>query len=183
MSVFIPEITTTVKVNTSSTKLDAAIELLESDEVMSFCFTDVIDRLKNTQTVLDKTSDEMAFAVSESLQSHQEQIISMKHKFTGMMANSVDITKDGDAQYLVGNTAVSVEGFPYPLAIETGRREVYPVNAKMLRWWTGPYFSGEIVFAKKSAAVDADPFVQPSIDLTMGSVEDIVNEFMSNLLG
>jgi len=181
MSGFIPEITTTVKVNTRIEGLDAAIDLMESDEITNICFDDVIRDLKSKKSELETVSDDMALAVSESLQSHQEQIIGMKHKFTGMMMNSVDISKDGNAQYLVGNTAMSVDGFPYPLAIETGRREVFPVNAKWLRWWTGPYFSGDVVFAKKSKAVDADPFVQPSIDLTMQNVEDIVNEFMSNL--
>ena len=155
---------------------------MESDDIMSQCFSDVTNRLRETQKELENVSDDMAYAISESLQSHQEQIISMKHKFSSMMANSVDITKDGNAQYLVGNTATSVDGFPYPLAIETGRREVFPVNAKMLRWWTGPNFSGDVVFAKHSSAVAADPFVQPSIDLTMSNVEDIVNEFISNLL-
>ena len=182
MSGFIPEITTTVTVQTKSTDLDKSIDLLKSDEITLTCFSDVIEHLENTKNQLDNVSDEMALAVSESLQSHQSQIISMKHRFTGMMMNSVDITKDGQAKYLVGNTATSVEGFPYPLAIETGRREVFPINAKMLRWWTGAWFSGDVVFAKRSSSVPADPFVQPSIDLTMGTVEEIINNFMNNLL-
>lgn len=181
MSGFIPEITTTVKVEHNAADLDKAIEMLESDEIMSFCFSEVITKLQDTKGRLNPATDEMALAVSESLSSHQEEIISMKHNFTGMMMSSVDITKDGNAQYLVGNTATSIDGFPYPLAIETGRREVYPVERKWLRWWTEPYFSGDVVFAKRSSAVEPDPFVEPSINLTLSTLDDIVNEFAANL--
>lgn len=181
MTGFIPQITTTVKVEANTQNLDTALDLMQSDEISSFVFSDIINRIEYIKSNIDNDIDEVAFAVSESLSSHQEQIISMKHNFTGMMMSSVDISKDGNAQYLVGNTATSVDGFPYPLAIETGRREVFPVNAKMLRWWTGAWFSGDMVFAKKSKAVPADPFVQPSIDLTLDEVNNIVENYVAKI--
>ena len=178
---FIPEITTTVKVTTNSEGLDNSIKLLEENEITNLVFNDVKDYLNNVKDELDRVSDEYAFAVSEELSSTQQQIISMHHNFTGMMMNSVDISKDGNAQYLVGNTARSVDGFPYPLAIETGRREVVPVEAKVLRWWTSPYFSGEVVFAKRSKAVSADPFVQPSINTAMEILEPLLEDHFGTL--
>ena len=183
MSGFIPEITTVVKVNTKTNRIDKSLQLLQSDKASAYAFTDIIDWLKRDKQELEELSDVLAKNVSEKLKDHQRDIIKeRKHIFSGMMYNSVDITKDGTAQYLVGNTATSVDGFPYPLAIETGRKTVYPIEAKMLRWWTGPWFSGDVVFAKKSKAVAADPFVEKSIDRTANDLEALVDNFLDKSL-
>ena len=180
MTGFIPEITTTVKVQIHHEDIDNAIDVMQSNEIASSCFDELINILKTKQQELKDLQDPLAEGVAENLQSHQEQIIGMKHHHTGMMMNSVDISQDGDGVYLVGNTATSVDGFPYPLAIETGRREVYPINAKCLRWWNN---SGEIVFSKYSSAVAPDPFVQYSVDMTEENIEEIVDEYLNNVLG
>ena len=65
---------------------------------------------------------------------------------------------------------------PYPLAIETGRREVFPIDAKLLRWFEGGQIGGTPIFAKHSGSVAADPFVGPSIDTTITDIEEIVSE-------
>lgn len=181
MSGFIPEITTTVSVNIHHEDIDKSIDVLQSNEISASVFDELISMLEERKEALQNIQNPLAEAVAENLQSHQEQIISMKHYHTGMMMNSVDISQDGDGVYLVGNTATSVDGFPYPLAIETGRREVYPINAKCLRWWDKN--SGEIVFAKRSSAVAPDPFVQYSVDMTEEAIEEIANEFLEKALG
>lgn len=176
MSGFIPEITTTVRVKVNTDDLDKAINITDKYGV----FDEVINTLKNTKEELEDLKNPVAESISNTLSEYQSQIISMKHYQTGMMANSVDVTQDGDGVYLVGNTATSVDGFPYPLSIENGRREVYPINAKYLRWWDN---GGNIVFRKHSSAVSADPFVQPSIDNTIGDVEEIINDYITQILG
>lgn len=183
MTGFIPEITTTVRVDIHSEGLDECIDIIHNDGILAECFGEVVSDLEKAKSKIEQTKDPLAKTISQKLQSHQEQIISRKHHFTGMMSNSVDITQDGDGVYLVGNTATSVDGFPYPLAIENGRREVRPVNAKYLRWWTGPYFTGDVVFAKYSNAVAPDPFVDQSINTTDGDVEELVNNFLNNVFG
>ena len=182
MSGFIPEITTRVPAIPHLEELDEAVSIIDGSEILSECFGEIRDHLVNVRGELDEMKDPLAEALAETLSSTQGQIIGMKHEFSGLMKNSVDVMKDGDGAYLVGNTATSVDGFPYPLAIETGRREVRPVEAKVLRWWTEPHFSGDIIFAKRSGSVKADPFVDYSIDLAMGFVEDTLDEHIAPIL-
>lgn len=146
---------------------------MESDDVYN-CFSDIKEELYEKRSELEKLEDDVSHTIAKKLQSHQQRIIkSSKNISSGLMYNSFDISKDGNGTYLMGNTATSYDGFPYPLAIETGRRTVYPINAKMLRWWGS---NGEIIFAKKSSATTPHPFVQPSIDATMRDIERIVHK-------
>ena len=174
MAGFIPDLITRITVNVHSDSVDDAISRIESDPYLSQC-PSLIDRLQNKKNQLENLEQPVAAAVAERLQSNQETIISTKHYITGMMANSVDISQDG-RDYLVGNTATSYDGFPYPLAIEKGRREVFPVEKKWLRWFEGGQIGGTPIFAKRSKSVAADPFVEPSIDTTIEDIEEIVRE-------
>ena len=180
MSGFIPEITTRITVNVHSDSVDDAISRIASDKYLSQC-PSIIEALNNKKQELSGLEQPVAYAVAERLQSNQENIISSKHYITGMMAGSVDISQDG-RDYLVGNTATSIDGFPYPLAIETGRREVFPIEKKVLRWFEGGMIGGTPVFAKHSSSVDPDPFVQPSIDDTVYDIETIVREELRSVL-
>ena len=177
---FIPEITTTVSVEADTKDLEESINLMQSNEIMSECFTDIIEYLEGKLEETNELVDPTAEAVAESLSAYQSAIIKTKHYATGMMANSVDVMKDGEGVYLVGNTATSVDGFPYPLAIETGRREVYPINAKALRWFDGGDY-GSPIFAKKSSAVKEDPFVDYSIQNLQDAIEEIVNPIINKV--
>jgi hypothetical protein len=176
---FIPEITTRITVNVNADSMDDAISRIESDPYLSKC-PSIVETLKDKKSQLEGMEQPVAAAVAERLQSNQETIISTKHYITGMMANSVDISQDG-RDYLVGNTAHSIEGFPYPLAIETGRREVFPVEKKVLRWFEGGMIGGTPIFARHSGSVTADPFVQPSIDTTIEDIEEIVRDEVRKL--
>lgn len=178
MAGFIPDLTTRITVNVNSDSIDDAISRIESDKFLSQ--TSIADKLLEKKNQLDDLEEPVAEAVAERLQSNQEMIISSKHYITGMMANSVDISQDG-RDYLVGNTAHSIDGFPYPLAIETGRREVFPVEKKWLRWFEGGVIGGTPIFAKRSGSVEADPFVQPSIDDTIYDIGEIVREHVRSI--
>lgn len=172
---FIPDITTRVTVNVHSENIENAKARLESDPFLSQC-SSIGEWINEKEQQLKSLEQPVANAIAEQLKSNQEMIIAAKHVNTGMMAGSVEITQDG-SDVLVGNTATSVDGFPYPLAIETGRREVYPVEKSVLRWFEG----GQPVFAKRSGAVAPDPFVEPSINTTMGEVEGIVHKYMEGI--
>lgn len=181
MTGFIPEITTRVTINTDFKSFDKSLELIASDEILSKCFTEAIEHLGEKRKELESQSDALAYRVSEYLSSFQSQIIAMKKVDTGMAKNSVDIMKESLSSYLVGNTATSVEGFPYPLAIEKGRKEVRPIDARALRWWDKD--TGEIVFSKKSKAVAPYPFVDGSIRKTEGKVSEAVDEYLNKVMG
>lgn len=183
MSGFIPEITTTVKVNIDTSGLDEAIQTVNNDTILSQCFTDLTNLLQEKKEYAENLQDPAAELISDRLASWQETIISTKHMITGMMMNSVDITHDGDGQYLVGNTATSVDGFPYPLAIEQGTKAhwIAPVTYSALHWSdaSGEHFSkGHMV-----SGITADPYVQYSIDNTLEDVEDLLRPFINELTG
>ena len=171
---FIPELTTRVSVKMDTTELDSAINVIQSDSILSEIpsLTDAFEEVKEKITGLQEP---LVDGVADRLSSIQEMIISSKHYKTGMMSNSVDVTEDGDDR-LVGNSAMSPLGFPYPLAIEKGTVDhwVAPVTFSVLHWVSGGtdyYSKGHMV-----SGIKADPFVQPSIDDTMDYIDSILNE-------
>ena len=182
MSGFIPQITTRVTVETNTSELENAISMMEGSDILSNCFTDIADWLRGAKDELDNLQDPVANAVADTLSAWQSAIISTKHYKTGMMMNSVDVMKDGEGVYMVGNTATSVDGFPYPLAIEEGTVSHYvaPVTFKALHWIdsSGEHWSkGHMV-----SGITADPYVQYSIDNTEDEVEAILLEPIGRIL-
>lgn len=172
---FIPEITTRVTTKVHTDSIDEAINKIESNPYLSQC-SSIMETLQNKKNQLKGLEEPVSRAVAERLSSNQETIISTKHYITGKMANSVDISQDGN-DYLVGNTAMSVDGFPYPLAIAEGTssHRVAPVTFSALHW--KDKLSGEDRFSKGHtvSGIKPDPFVEPSINTTINDIEDIVS--------
>ena len=170
---FIPEITTRVSVEVDTSEIDNALSLVEGSGILSDM--GLSDFLKDAKTRLKNVEKPLTKAVAETLQSNQENIISSKHSISNMMASSVDLMEDGN-DVLVGNTASSVDGFPYPLAIEKGTKShwVEPNTFSALHWTddSGEHWSkGHMV-----SGIDADPFVEPSIDDTIYQIEKVWEE-------
>ena len=167
---FIPEITTRVHVEVDTSDLDNAINLIEGDSILSGL--GLTDLLENTKSRLNQIKSPLTTAVADRLKDNQENIISSKHFKSGMMSQSVDKSTDGE-DILIGNTASSVDGFPYPLAIEKGTKShwIVPVTFDALHWTDsgGEYWSkGHMVSGIKS-----DPFVEPSIQDTLDDIDRI----------
>lgn len=178
MTGFTPDLQTRVTVKVHSENIDNAISRLEADPYLSQCGS-IMEVLNDKKEQLQSKEQPIAEAIAERLKSNQEIIISTKHFITGEMAGNVEIMSDG-SDYIVGNTATSVDGFPYPLAIEKGRRAVYPVEKKVLRWFEGG-IGGTPVYSKYSSAVPADPFIEPSINQTLTDIEEIVNSQLQGI--
>lgn len=173
---FIPEITTRVSVDIDLSGIDECMEAVMDDPILSE-IDSLVDDLTSKKETLLNLKEPVGEAVSERLSDNQENIISSKHYVTGMMSNSVDIMPDGE-DFLVGNTAESVDGFPYPLAIEEGTTShwVEPNTYDALHWidddgehWSKGHVVGGIV---------PDPFVEPSIDDTMYDIDEIIDEVL-----
>ena len=170
---FTPEITTRIHIDMDTDNIDQAINLCNSDEILSDL--PITELLEETKSELTDLKEPLGDAVSERLQYNQSKIISSKHFKTGMMANSVDISRDGE-DWLVGDTASSVDGFPYPLAIDQGSKShwVAPVTFSYLHWTDidGHHFSkGHMV-----KGIDAENFVDNSIDDTLYDIETAFKE-------
>lgn len=183
MTTFIPEITTTITVKSNTEPLQECINIIDGSDILSTCFTEVRDYIQSKKLETEQLIDPVAEATANSLSAYQSQIISMKHKVTGMMMNSVDVTHDGDGVYLVGNTASSVDGFPYPLAIEEGTRDhwVAPVTFNALHW--KDKLSGEDRFSKGHmvSGIKPDPYVDYSIQNLEDKIEEILNPLVDNV--
>lgn len=165
MSSIIEELGTRITTNCNTDELEGYKGIFDSyDEVVDR----IVSKLKSDEVTITKE-------VAETLQNNQR-IISQQRSFnTGEMANSIMIEEQGNTA-IVGTTARSSDGFPYPLSVEFGRKEVVPIRAKVLRWINE---DGMTVFSKYSSAVAPRPFVEPSINETLNQVEDIVNKVIS----
>lgn len=171
---FIPELTTRITVEIDTTELDNALDIIESSDILSE-ITSLTDELNDRKNKLQNLRAPLGKAVADALSSNQENIISSKHYLTGMMSNSVDTMSDGE-DYLVGNTASSIDGFPYPLAIEKGTKDhwVAPATFSALHWTDGSgehWSKGHMV-----SGITEDPFVEPSIEDTIYQIESILDE-------
>ena len=171
---FIPEITTRVSVEVDSSDIDEAINRISGGILGG---TSIVGELEAKKERLETIGKQLPDVIAANLQFNQENIISSKHFKSGMMAQSVDIESDGDDR-LVGNTASSVDGFPYPLAIEKGTRShwVSPNTFSALHWDGDKFSKGHMV-----SGIKPDPFVDPSIDDTMYQIDSIVDELLKDL--
>jgi len=168
---FIDEITTRVTVKADTSELDNAIS-----KVSGGLLGDIMaEQLNETKDKIVELEEPLADGIAQRLAENQSNIIDSKHHVSGDMANSVDVMEDGKDR-LVGDTASSVDGFPYPLAIEKGSRDhwVAPVTFDALHWTdkNGEYWSrGHMV-----SGIKADPFVEPSIRNTIWDIDEILED-------
>lgn len=172
---FIPEITTRVSVEVDSSDIDEAINRISGGILGG---TSIVGELEAKKERLETIGKQLPDVIAANLQFNQENIISSKHFKSGMMAQSVDIESDGDDR-LVGNTASSVDGFPYPLAIEKGTRShwIAPNTFSALHWDGDKFSKGHRV-----SGIKPDPFVEPSISDTMYDIDKFLEDFIGDLI-
>ena len=182
---FIPDLKTTWNITVTDPELDNAINLIESDPILSICGDDVLSQLQLAKTELEGVNDELADIAGDLQQSYQEQYIEMNASIdTGLMHDTIEVENEGNGSRSVGPTAYSLEGFPYPMCIENGSKDhwVAPKTAKALHWITD---SGEHAFSKGHmvSGVKARPFVEPSQSSTMEDLERIVFDELDKIFG
>lgn len=141
-------------------------------------FEELTDTLNELQSELDKIRTPVAQMAANELQKSERNAM-QHHNKTRKMWSSIDYIPNGEGSFIVGATAHSDNGFPYPLSIENGRREVRPVNpgVKFLHWVD----NGQNIFAKRSRAVKADPYVQKGIDNSWGPIEAEIDKMIGGL--
>ena len=176
---FIPELTTRVSVEVDTSELDNALSIVEGDDILSAI--GLSDLLTSAKSRLENAGKQLPRVIAEDLRFNQENIIASKHWKSGMMAQSVDLSSDGD-DVLVGDTASSVDGFPYPLAIEKGSNShwIAPNTFSALHWTdsSGEHWSK----GHKVSGIKPDPFVEPSISDTMYDIDSILDDFIGDLI-
>lgn len=68
---------------------------------------------------------------------------------------------------VIASTAQSASGFPYPIALERGRKGFSAKGKKVLHFVTG----GKEVFTKRVGPAAAQPFMQPALDRSVAFIE------------
>lgn len=92
--------------------------------------------------------------------------------------NSVVISGGGNSK-IIKITALSDEGFPYPVVAEYGRGPVTAKNRKYLRFYIG----GEVFFRKSVAGFGGHHFVEDSRDVLESAIDDTVGLELDKIFG
>ena len=155
-------------------KVTTNIDTSELESLNGICpeYDEIINSIINT---LKSDEPRVTEAVAESLSNNMTIIIAQQSYLTGRMAESTVVEQSGNTAD-VGVTALSDEGFPYPLVIEFGRAEIYKSDG-VLHWIQ----NGMSVFSHRSGAVAPRPFVEKSIMETLDNVEPLVCSVLSVL--
>ena len=85
---------------------------------------------------------------------------------SGMLASSIDMEQQDDYSIITGTRINDV----YPMSIEYGHTDIYPVRAKALAF----YWEGELIFRKHVNPTEPRPFVAPAYEDTDKIAETIV---------
>ena len=158
----------TVEVDTSD--IDTALDLCDE-----YFLEDVVEQLQHIKKGVDEGSKEGVAYIASKNRSYQEQeIVDLdKHPYaSGMLGSSINDEEQDEYTYLVGTRINHI----YPMSVEYGRREVRPINAKCLFFYS---LDGDPVWTMYSGAADPNPYVQPAFEKT----EQIADELMLRYVG
>ena len=157
------ELDTEITVDNDFTLLDNLLSIDDPYDIFEPLKKEVSDLRNN----IDKGSRKAVSDLAKRNVSFQEKWINKNCKNpSGMLASSIDI-EGGDYSYITGTRFNHV----YPMSIEYGHREIYPIRAKALAFYDE---SGELIFRKKVRATKPRPFVAPAYDDTEKIAETIM---------
>ena len=164
------ELDTEVNVNLNTDELDELIEVLGNGSIFQPA-VEIALRYKNGIIEGAKSGAKTIAQVDKSLQ--ELAIATNAIMFSNKLLNSIEITEESETNYLIGTNITHF----YPLCVEKGRREVRPIRAKYLHWFT---LSGTEIFSKYSSPAPPRPFVKPAFEETNNRAVDIVKEAIYN---
>lgn len=164
------ELDTEVNVNLNTDELDELVEVLGDDPIFGPA-VEIAKRYKKGIEEGAKTGAKTIAQVDKSLQ--ELAIATNATMFSNKMLNSIEITEESETNYIIGTNITHF----YPLCVEKGRREVRPIRAKYLHWFT---LSGNEIFSKYSSPAPPRPFVKPAFEETSNRAVDIVKVAIYN---
>ena len=164
------ELDTEVNVNLNTDELDELIEVLGDDPIFEPA-VEIAKRYKKGIEDGAKTGAKTIAQVDKSLQ--ELAIATNATMFSNKLLNSIEITEESETNYIIGTNITHF----YPLCVEKGRREVRPIRAKYLHWFT---LSGNEIFSKYSSPAPPRPFVKPAFEETNNRAVDIVKVAIYN---
>lgn len=164
------ELDTEVTVELDTTELDDLINVLSNDPI----FQPALEIAERYKKGLEEGSKIAAIKIAETDKSLQELAIATNSTMMSMsLLNSIEIEEESETDYIIGTNMTHF----YPLCVEKGRREVRPIRAQFLHWFT---LSGIEIFSKYSSPAPPRPFVKPAFEETTNRAIDIVKEAIYN---
>ena len=164
------ELDTEVNVNLNTDELDELIEVLGDDPI----FEPAVEIAKRYKKGIEEGAKTGAKTIAQVDKSLQELAIATNATmFSNKLLNSIEITEESETNYIIGTNITHF----YPLCVEKGRREVRPIRAKYLHWFT---LSGNEIFSKYSSPAPPRPFVKPAFEETNNRAVDIVKVAIYN---
>lgn len=155
MSVVISETGTKVIVKADDSGLEAVKNAIESDPILSQVLAPAVQQIEKDKQLLKDGANNLAEVASEQIRSYQEEYIRANGSIdTSLMVDTIFVEPDGEASYLVGATALSEYGFPYPVVVDGGSK----------------FYAGA-------------PFVKPSLESVTTDLDNMFNVEIINNLG
>lgn len=149
--------------------------LSSSDSEINDILSEIKNIFNNIKEDIKNGFDVGIEKIADEVKSLQEFYITSNGSVkSGNLLSSIEIRQQGRNDYLIGTIITEI----YPLCIENGRKEVRPVNAKVLRWYDG----SSPVFSMYSSATKPKPFVQPSFEDIEDKALDILSEALDNVI-
>lgn len=155
------ELDTEISVDVDTSDLEKILEL-----------DDIFEPVKETASKLIQNlhdgSKEAVEDIARRNKSFQEQAIAETcDNPSGMLLSSIQQEEINNGYGFIVGTIIN---HIYPLCVEFGRGEVYPVRAKALAF----YLDGELVFRKSVGKAEPRPFVAPAYEKTSLIAEEIM---------
>ena len=162
--------------------INVKVDTPDLDIIINFDFGDIDaemqpykDLVKFYKNRIEEGAKQGAKDIAERNKSMQELAIARNGNIaSGTLLNNIEIRKQGsDYEYMMGPNVAHF----YPLCIEFGRGDVYPINYKFLHFFT---LSGVEVFTKHSSPSRPYPFVQPAFEDMISNAKELIEEAIAN---
>ena len=158
------ELDTEISVDVDTSDLDG----LQSLDDPYGIFDDIANYAVDLSEAVHNGSKRGVEEIAVRNRSFQQQIIAeVCDNPSGMLASSIQEEEGNNGYTFIVGTILN---HIYPMSVEYGRSEVYPVRAKALAF----YLNGELVFRKSVGRAEPRPFVAPAYEKT----DDIAEELM-----
>lgn len=170
------ELLTTVDVEVDTSDLDNIVNLCQpiGNAEIDAILMEMVNIAESYKKGIEEGCKQGAVELAERTKSLQELYIGLNGSIaTGALVQSIDIVQSSEGYYLIGTDIIHF----YPLCVEKGRRDVYPIRAKALHYFT---LSGVEIFSKHSGPAPAKPFVQPAFEAVKGEAEETVWRNIAN---
>ena len=170
----VEELYTDVRVVTEFDTLDLIIDFDWGNDELASTMSPLVDMAKEIKKVYENGVKQGIEEIADKNRSWQELAIAVNGNIaSGALINNIKTRKIDDFEYLIGPNIAHF----YPLCIEFGRGDVYPINFKYLHYFT---LSGVEVFSKHSKPSRPYPFVEPAFEKTVQEAEEIMKRCIDN---